>query len=76
MEERREREVGDGEVLEVRIPTRGRSTATVRSTTLTRERLVSCARRLVSGATFDPVPEAPLVFSVRLRYECIRGADL
>lgn len=77
MEERREREVGDGEVvLEVRIPTRGQSTATVRSTTLARERLVSCAGSLVSGATFDPLPEAPLVFSVRLRYERIRPADL
>ena len=76
-EEQRERDVGDGEVvLEVRIPTRGRSTATVRSTTLTREAIVSCARLLASGGSFDPLPEAPLVFAVRLRYERIRQADL
>ncbi|MBX7193984.1 MAG: hypothetical protein K1X94_18160 [Sandaracinaceae bacterium] len=77
MEERREPEVGDGEIVfEVRIPRRGPSTAAVRSTTLTRPRLVSCVTRLVSGAEFDPRPRAPVVFAVRLRYERIRGAEL
>jgi hypothetical protein len=69
----REREVGDGEVvLEFRIPRRGRSTATVRSTTLTREAIVNCARLIADGGLFEPAPRTPLVFAVRLRYERIQ----